>query len=244
MQLGYICSMQDSSIELVVFDIAGTTIKDENNVHLSLINALAAFGYTITLEEANAVMGYPKPYAIEHLLLKKEDNLSKVTPELIRQIHDYFVLDMINFYANSSNVKPTLYAEETLILLKKLGIKVALDTGFSKDITETILKNLKWYEKGFIDAHISSDEVEAGRPYPYMIQTLMSRLNIDSSEKVAKVGDTVSDLQEGNNAACKYVIGLTSGAFKKSELQEHPHTHLIDNLLEIIQIVTVNDASK
>jgi phosphoglycolate phosphatase-like HAD superfamily hydrolase len=60
--------MQKSPIDLVVFDIAGTTIKDNNNVHLSLMNALLEFGYTSSLEEANAVMGYPKPFAIEQLL--------------------------------------------------------------------------------------------------------------------------------------------------------------------------------
>lgn len=71
-----------------------------------------------------------------------------------------------------------------------------------------------------------------------MIQTLMSKLEIESSEEVAKVGDTISDLQEGNNAACKYVIGITTGAFTKTQLQNHPHTHLVDNLLDIINIVT------
>ncbi len=229
--------MEKSTIKLVVFDIAGTTVKDENYVHQSLINAMASVGYVVSIEEANTVMGYPKPYAINELLKIKEAKSEIINENFIGKIHNVFVKEMIEFYKTSSNVKPTDYAEETFILLKKLGIKVALDTGFSKNITDVIIERLQWKKNGLIDAYISSDEVEDGRPYPFMIHTLMSQLNINSSDSVAKVGDTVSDLQEGNNAACKYVIGITTGAYSKEQLQNTPHTHLIDNLLNVVDIV-------
>jgi phosphonatase-like hydrolase len=230
--------MEETKIKLVVFDIAGTTLYDENYVHQSLIKAMSSFGYSISTEEANNVMGYPKPYAIKELLKIKENNSEKITEKLIDKIHSVFVQDMKAFYKTNSQVKPVMQAEETFILLKKMGIKIALDTGFSKEITDVIIERLQWKKNGLIDAYISSDEVEAGRPYPYMIHTLMSLFNISSAEEVAKVGDTISDLQEGNNAACKYVIGVTTGAYSKAQLQNHKHTHLIDNLLDVIHIVT------
>jgi phosphonatase-like hydrolase len=230
--------MNSTEIKLVVFDIAGTTLKDENYVHQSLIKAMSFFGYSVSVEEANRVMGYPKPYAILELLNEKESNHNEISQNLIDNIHDFFVRDMIDFYTNSNEVKSADYAEETFILLKKLGIKVALDTGFSKDITDVIIDRLQWKKNGFIDAYISSDEVEGGRPYPYMIHTLMSFFDILSSDQVAKVGDTISDLQEGNNAACKYVIGVTTGAYTKAQLEKTPHTHLINNLLDVVNIVT------
>ena len=229
--------MEKSAIELVVFDIAGTTVKDENYVHKALINAMSSFGYDVSLEEANAVMGYPKPFAINELLKLKENEKEIIHKNYIDKIHTVFVEEMIDFYKNNNLVKACDNAEETFILLKKLGIKVALDTGFSKNITDIIIERLKWKENGLIDGYISSDEVEEGRPYPYMIHTLMSQFNISSSEAVAKVGDTISDLKEGNNAACKYVIGITTGAFTKEQLQQSPHTHLINNLLEVVSIV-------
>jgi len=230
--------MKTSEIKLVVFDIAGTTVKDEKSVHRILINTVSKFGYNVSIDEVNAVMGYPKPFAIEELLKLKEKNEDKITLEFVNNIHEVFETKMLDFYKNSSDVVAVNNAEETFLLLKKLGIKVALDTGFSKKITDVIVDKLKWKKNGLIDAYISSDEVKDGRPYPYMIQTLMSKLEIESSEEVAKVGDTISDLQEGNNAACKYVIGITTGAFTKTQLQNHPHTHLVDNLLDIINIVT------
>lgn len=234
----YFYKMKEAKIKLVVFDIAGTILYDNHFVHQSLINAMSSFGYKVSLEEVNNVMGYAKPYAIKELLKTKEQAPEVITKHLINKIHNVFTEEMIDFYKTNSKVKPTDYAEETFILLKKLGMKVALNTGFSKNITDVIVDRFQWKKNGFIDAVISSDQVEAGRPYPYMIHTLMSLLNIHSSEEVAKVGDTVSDLQEGNNAACKYVIGIVNDACSEEDLKKIPHTHLITNLLEVVNIVT------
>jgi phosphoglycolate phosphatase-like HAD superfamily hydrolase len=66
----------------------------------------------------------------------------------------------------------------------------------------------------------------------------MSVLNIDSTSQVAKVGDTVSDLQEGNAAGCRYVIGVTGGAYSAEELGREKHTHLISKLTDVVSIVS------
>jgi phosphoglycolate phosphatase-like HAD superfamily hydrolase len=66
----------------------------------------------------------------------------------------------------------------------------------------------------------------------------MKDLNITSADEIAKVGDTVSDLQEGTSAGCKYVIGITTGAYTREALEPENHTHLVDDLLEVVDIVT------
>ena len=68
----------------------------------------------------------------------------------------------------------------------------------------------------------------------------MDIAGIDIPDEVAKVGDTASDLLEGTAAGCKYVIGITSGAFSKEELEKEPHTHLIVHLNEILTILELN----
>ena len=83
----------------------------------------------------------------------------------------------------------------------------------------------------------SADEVKQGRPYPYMIFKAMEYCNIQSVEEVMKVGDTSSDLEQGTNAGCKFVVGVTSGAFAKSELIKYPHTHLVETLNQIFEIL-------
>ncbi|MCZ7635203.1 MAG: hypothetical protein M5U12_03590 [Verrucomicrobia bacterium] len=51
-------------IELVVFDMAGTTVRDDDAVNLCLRDALHAGGIDVTRDEVNEVMGIPKPTAI------------------------------------------------------------------------------------------------------------------------------------------------------------------------------------
>ncbi len=61
---------------------------------------------------------------------------------------------------------------------------------------------MQWKEKGLIDDYIASDEVEEGRPQPFMIQALMKRAGISDSKEVIKIGDTEVDVNEGRNAGC------------------------------------------
>lgn len=48
------------SLKLCVFDMAGTTVVDRQNVHAAFIEAMADFGYNVTLAEVNPLMGYKK----------------------------------------------------------------------------------------------------------------------------------------------------------------------------------------
>ncbi len=117
--------------------------------------------------------------------------------------------------------------------LKEAGIKVALNTGFNRAITQVILDRLDWSGSPLIDATICSDEVPRGRPHPDMIRELMRRLGIVDPAGVAKVGDTPADLQEGRNAGCGLIIGVTEGTHSREQLECHPHTHLVDSVKEL-----------
>lgn len=224
-------------IRLVVFDMAGTTVEDNNNVHDALIKGFAKYNYSITLDDANQVMGIPKPVAIRSILQEKflaKENIG----EQVSNIHAEFLLQMLRFYQNDPSVRAKANAEETFRRLKEKGIKVCLDTGFSRDIVDTILARLNWKNNALIDLTISSDEVNNGRPYPDMILKAMDDLVVLKPEEVAKVGDTPFDLHEGTAAKCKYVIGITTGAYTKAELKKHKHTHLVDDLLQVVDIVS------
>jgi len=61
----------------------------------------------------------------------------------------------------------------------------------------------------------------------------MQLTGVTDAAKVAKVGDTGSDMQEGKSAGCGWVIGITSGAFRREELQSENPTHLIDSIPEL-----------
>ena len=128
-------------------------------------------------------------------------------------------------------------AEYTLRHLKDKGIRIGLNTGFSRSIADAILRRFQWMEKGLVDDYIASDEVEAGRPQPFMIQILMKRAGIDDAKEVIKIGDTEVDINEGRNAGCAMVVAVTTGAFTRDQLAPYNPDHIIDDLYQLKALI-------
>jgi phosphonatase-like hydrolase len=222
---------------LVVLDIAGTTVYDgEGAVNRCLRAALDAAGVRVTPEAVNEVMGLPKPEALRLLLAPTYPDPA-VRAGNVKRIHDDFVSRMLRYYREDPEVVPIPGAEETFAQLRTAGIPIALDTGFSRDIADTIIERLGWQAK--IDASVTSDEVPRGRPHPDMILRLMERFAIGDAAGVAKVGDTPSDLQEGTSAGCGWVVGVTEGSHTREQLKPYPHTHLIPTVAELRDLLRI-----
>jgi phosphonatase-like hydrolase len=226
------------SIKLVVFDIAGTTVRDDHDVSKAFRAALKKSGYEVPLDLINPLMGYEKTLAIRQILRLHEHNDAKITAELVSKIHKEFVEQMIAHYKSAPGIEPLPNVEETFAALRAKGVQVGINTGFSRDIADTIVSRLKWFDKQLIDHVIGSDEVELGRPHPYMIQKMMLDGGIERPKEVAKVGDTEVDVREGQNAGCRYVIGVTTGIFTRAELEPYNPTHIIDDIAEVLTIIS------
>jgi phosphonatase-like hydrolase len=220
-----------TDIALVVFDIAGTTVNDDDSVNRCLRGSLSAAGIEVTAAEVNAVMGLPKPDAIAILLGESQSRAA--VRERIDLIHRDFVARSIEFYKSDSSVHEVPGTRQVFETLKRSGILVALDTGFNRAITQVILDRLNWSDSRLIDATICSDEVRRGRPHSDMIDELMSRFGIADPRRVAKVGDTPADLQEGHCAGCGLVVGVTGGTHTRLELEPYPHHHLIETIADL-----------
>jgi len=166
------------AVELVIFDLAGTTVKDNRDVHRALQNALAKFNIFISLEDANTVMGIPKPVAIRELIEKHYTGDRPITEEWVHEIHSVFVDGMIEFYRTDPSVGEKPGVTDTFKKLKQSKLKVAIDTGFDRQITDSILNRLGWAKDNLIDASVTSDEVLRGRPYPDLIYKTMELMHV------------------------------------------------------------------
>ena len=226
----------DVRIELVVFDMAGTTVRDDDAVNICLQRALAAGGLTVTRDQVNAVMGIAKPVAIRQLL-ERHAGGGYATDAKVSEVHADFLHQMIEHYRRSPGIEPMPNAEQTFNRLKSAGVRVALDTGFSRVILDTILDRLQWKTTPMIDATVASDEVARGRPHPDLILKAMALTGVTRSAAVAKVGDTPADLEEGAAARCGLVVGVTNGSHTADELTSFPHTHLMSHLGQLPRVV-------
>lgn len=221
--------------DLIVFDMAGTTVLDKGNVADAFIGAFREQGITIPRNEVKKVMGWRKIDAITRLLKQFAPDRSEApdAEALIHSIHDSFIKAMIAFYANDAELSAQPHAEELFHRLKEEGMQIALNTGFTRSITNTILDRLNWQEGKELDAVICSDEVPKGRPHPDMIRTLMDKLFISDPSRVVKVGDTEVDVEEGRNADCGLVISVTTGAYSRQQLEGAKPDYIIDSLAEL-----------
>jgi phosphonatase-like hydrolase len=226
-------------IRLVVFDIAGTTVRDKGNVAVAFMNAFKQYGLELPAEEVNLVMGFRKVDAIRSLLDKFYPDLAGSRDELISNIHNAFTENMVQHYKTDPELQPLPYATEIFSMLRQQGVKIGLNTGFTKVITDVILERLGW-NTNMIDAAVSSDEVPEGRPAPYMIRSFMKKFNIDDAAAVAKVGDTEVDVQEGRNASCGLVVSVTTGAYTRKQLESYSPDAVIDSLQELPSILQLN----
>jgi phosphonatase-like hydrolase len=179
----------------------------------------------------NEVMGLPKPEALRQLIERSE--LREALLGRLGAIHADFVARMYRFYRTDPSVHEIPSTTEAFQQLKQANIKIALDTGFSRDIVQLLLDRLGWEGRGLVDATVASDEVPRGRPHPDMICRLMEQLGVLDPGRVAKVGDTPADLLEGHNAGCGLIIGVTEGSHTREQLEPYPHTHLIGTIAEL-----------
>ena len=218
-------------IKLVIFDMAGTTIKDLGQVPEAFTTALSSCNISLTHNELQAVRGASKREAIRILIKNKfgEDNPEVET--IINQAYNAFRTSLQTLYIEEGVhfIPGTL---DTFTMLRGKDILIALNTGFDRNITNTILANLEW-DKFAVDAVCCGDDVSKGRPAPFLIFHTMETCNITSVHDVMTVGDTVLDLEAGNNAGIRYNVGVLSGAHEEAQLRQAPHTHIIPSVADL-----------
>jgi phosphonatase-like hydrolase len=144
---------------------------------------------------------------------------------------------MVSFYENDAELAALPQVLETFSILKSKGIKIALNTGFTRAITDVILERLGWNDNTLIDAVVCSDEVQEGRPHPFMINKIMELLKVTDTANVVKVGDTSVDVLEGQFAGCGLIVAVTTGAFTKDQLIEYQPDHIIDSMQELPALI-------
>ena len=232
------------TIQLVVFDMAGTTVKDTGEVQACFMATAAATGLATNAEQVNSMMGWSKRRVFETLW---QAQLGVNHPEYETKVETSFqqFCDRLETHYRTQPVEPTEGCLETFAWLKAQRITIALNTGFYRKVTDIILHRLGWDEG--LNAHyvgasdtpiqvsVTPSEIynSEGRPAPYMIQKAMYKLGIKDPQAVVAIGDTPSDLAAGINAHCRYALGVTNGSHTRAELEMHPNHGLLDSLAEL-----------
>ncbi len=233
-------------IELVVFDMAGTTVTDHHEVERCFTEAAAQTGLSVSDERILAMQGLAKRYVFETLW---KEQLGETHPSVQAQVdgsYAAFKAILENHYL-TTGATPTAGCLETFAYLHERGVAIALTTGFYRSVTDIILDKLGWLadlnnerigsKTSIIQASVASDEVARGRPYPDLIERAMVLLNVSNPKAVINIGDTPSDLLSGRAAGVALNLGVTNGTHTADQLDAHPHNFLLGSLAELPVVI-------
>ena len=218
-------------IKLVIFDIAGTVIEDAGQVPEAFTTALRNHGIEVTSDSIREMRGASKREVIRRFVERQNDGNKANVFDRTEEIYASFRETLARLY-QENGVREIAGATEMFAWLQERGVRVALNTGFDRTITELLLNSMHW-NGDLIDSVVCGDDVAQGRPAPYLIFRAMEMTGVTSIHQVTNVGDTVLDLQAGYNAGVRFNIGVLTGAHAKDQLEREPHAHLLSSVAEL-----------
>lgn len=124
-------------------------------------------------------------------------------------VYSHFEPKLLSILDRFADPKPGVI--DAVAALREAGLKIGSTTGYTDAMMEIVVP--KAAELGYAPDHwVSADGTEGyGRPYPYMIFHNMQVLRLMDVRRVAKIGDTISDIKEGKNAGA-FTVGVTEGS--------------------------------
>lgn len=179
-------------VKLLVCDMAGTTVDEGGLVYTTLQSCMNAEGLLVSEEDLAPWHGAQKQAVIAHFATRA-GFLSTATDALEAKINATFEDELMASYMSSPSLAlidaslPDYFAD-----LRARGVKVGLNTGYPRKLQNALLEKLRLGE--MVDGYVSSQDVKAGRPSPFMVHRLMEMLDIQDVRKVAKAGDTERDV--------------------------------------------------
>lgn len=200
-------------LELVVLDMAGTTVLDDGVVEQAFQRAAERTGvadrmpWAEALDYVRVTMGQSKIDVFTHLAGGDVAAAERATAafegayaEIVRE----------------QGVSEIPGAADAIQGLKDAGLRVVLTTGFAPVTRDALIDALGW--SGLVDLALSPVDAGRGRPAPDLVLAALLRTGASAVAAVAVAGDTVSDVESGRRAGAGFVAGVLSGAHDRDAL--------------------------
>ena len=222
-------------VRLVVLDVGGTIIQDRGDVPVALRKAFGNHGLEVDAAEIVAWRGASKRDMVRHFVDLRTKSAAADQAKLSDAIYADFSAQLDAAY---NTAQPIVGVEEAFAQMRAAGLLLATTSGFDRELTASMFRRLKWQE--FFVASISGQDVALGRPAPFMIFHAMEAARITNVGQVVAVGDTPLDLQSGNNAGVRGVVGVLTGAGTAEALRKERHTHILDSVASLPKLLSTD----
>lgn len=208
-------------IKAILFDIDGTLLDTSEFIYQSFEYTLAQHNLPmLTRVEIHSHMGK----ALEEMYVS-------MAPDHLN--HSQLVETHRSFQEQNLHLStPFLHTLDTLLELKKKGIKMSAVTNRSKRTSLSTLQNAGLDH--LFEMVISAEDVTATKPHPEGLQRALKHMKIKPSEALM-VGDTLADIEAGRAAGVK-TVGTTQG-LGKEEVIKHKPDYVIYDISEILKLI-------
>jgi phosphonatase-like hydrolase len=200
-------------LELVVLDMAGTTVLDDGVVEQAFQRAAERTGvadrmpWAEALDYVRVTMGQSKIDVFTHLAAGDVAAAARATAAFEGAYAEI---------VEEQGVAEIPGAGDAIQSLKDAGLRVVLTTGFAPVTRDALLDGLGWHE--LVDLALSPVDAGRGRPAPDLVLAALLRTQTSSVAAVAVAGDTVSDVESGRRAGAGFVAGVLTGAHDRVAL--------------------------
>lgn len=205
------------TIQAVIFDWAGTTIDYGSRAPIvAFQQAFANVGIGITEEEIRQDMGldkYTHIHKIINLPVVQNDWQARfqVLPsnDDCDRIYRDFKSILLASLADFAQLKPGM--TQVIDYLNEHHIAYGTTTGYDAEMLALVLPIAA--KQGYQPAvNITSEQTNGiGRPAPAMLELASDQLEIKDPTSVMKVGDSINDILEGQNADA-ISVGIVDGS--------------------------------
>lgn len=215
---------------VLVTDVAGTIVSDDGVVlrcFEEAVRSVAPERWELDGESmrqyAKDTMGQSKGVVFQAMLHdhglaeQANDEFDRVYRELLSDVH------------------PIPGVEEVFERLRSAGIRIVLNTGFTRPTLDALVTKMGW--DTLVDASVTPAEAGEGRPSPAMISHSMRLAAVSLSSEVAVVGDTVSDVESGRAAGAGMVISVLTGAHTREVLEGAGPDQIVGSIVEVPELL-------
>lgn len=223
-------------VELVVLDMAGTTVLDDGLVERAFARAAREAGIGKSDQGRDAALAFVRTTMGQSKIdvfreLADDEEQAQRANAAFESAYAAFV--------ESEGIEAVPGAEEAILRLRDAGVKVVLTTGFAKATQQKIIDALGWAD--VVDAYLAPSDAGRGRPYPDLPLTALLRMEASSVASMVVVGDTVSDIECGIAAGAALVVGVLTGAHDEDALTEAGADAVLPSVVFLPELLGLDD---
>lgn len=199
-------------LQAVILDWAGTTVDYGSLAPVRVLQQVFGNqGILVSEDEARRDMGVLKKDHIRALLgypriraaWEEQHRHVPGEPDVVSLFADFIPRQMECLAQYSAPISGVV---EAVRRCRDRGLKIGSTTGYTRPMLEILLRHAA--SQGYApECALCPDDVGAGRPLPWMIYESAVRMKVWPLEAIVKVGDTISDLEEGLNAGT-WAVGV------------------------------------